>query len=307
LLYRNGDSRPYIRVRYGEYEETFLALFDTGSAISYAQLGSLVTLTEEQKAKCKEGGLLYGSEWCLLTVPVEGIIKTHVHLGDPEEVHIVDEIHVASPDESRPVDYLIGAGPGSEFASKFPVFTFIPDSRHYSHHRGNDAGRIITHAVQCFTDRLINIRLDEYEWIIPGSVAINSNDEDIHYSNARILLDTGALYNDLPGDAFDTFVNRMAKIGHPVTYQPPNLPVVHDCTNIEKFPYIHIVLGLPIDGITVTLVPFDYVIFNQDTHETCQLMFRRVSTPKIVVGVNILSRFAIEFNSKDGTVGLCRI
>jgi hypothetical protein len=178
-------------------------------------------------------------------------------------------------------------------------------------HQSSNAGRLVPAASLCYTDQKVIVPLVGLgdEWLIPGSFAINpqSPGEKILYTNANILLDTGANLFDLPAPAFDYFGKRMEAIGHPVTYQPPNLPIVTDCSNIEIFPTIHIVFGLPVDGITITLIPEQYLSLNPSSKDTCKVLFRRITSPTIVLGVSILSRFAIEFNASDRTVGLCRI
>jgi hypothetical protein len=296
------DVRPYVEIRYGEHEEVFLALFDTGSNPSFAQIDTIVTLSNEDRERCLKE-LSYGTEWCSITIAVDGLYKTIVHIGSI--IQVETEIHVTGKDDSRYVNYLVGIGPLSEFSKKFPVFTFIPIRSHES-----EAGRIVMNEAICFTDRKVYIPLTGhgYGWTIPGAVAINpsTSNGNVVYTNTEFLLDTGANTFDIPQRAFIIFVENMARMGRSVTYTAPGFPVIQNCRNIEKFPAIHFALGYPTDGLTLTLLPSDYISSAINNEGNCNVLFRPITSSTVVLGFQILSRFTIEFNAGEKSVALCR-
>jgi hypothetical protein len=286
-----------------------LALFDTGSEPSYADLAAQSTLTDSEREECA-GGLVYGVEWCETKLKVEGVLTTSLHLDN--EVSFDIDLHVVQTAETRDVDHLVGASPKSSFGIAYPVFRFIPGPQYLSTFwddeplkSTNIAGFLLVHELNCETDDMTTIPVTStHNWAIPGSVGIGeglSADDRITFASTQIFIDTGANLFDIPVTLYNNYVDRMEIIGHPVIYNAPNLPFIVDRSDIETFPVIHITLGSLSNSKTVTLRPQDYLIAG------CQLPFRPITDPRIIVGVFILARFAIEFNAEKGTVGLCRL
>ena len=312
-----NSMMPFVSARYGEGESFPLALFDTGSNVSYAMLVSL-DLTDDERAACRRG-LTYGSEWCLRVINVDGTRTMTVHLGESSSPLSVDTvIHVTDENKDTFVKYLVGAGPESEFARKYPVFTFVPNPVAFPPiSKDGEAGTLYVKEMECFSEAptYISTIFERNQWMIPAGIGVNpSNDQgEITFTKTEILLDTGASFFDLPAAAFDIFIKRMAEIGHPVTLDDSSSPfvsqyVVPDCTRINTFPNIHIAFGLPKDGLVLTLSPAEYLLFpSVEDRSTCNLVFQPITDTKpVVMGMVIVSKFIIEFNSRDNKIGLCR-
>ena len=283
----NYDGRPFLQVKLATEDESHSFLFDTGSNDSYSKLDGDEVFTE-----CVNE-LEYGGEDCTETIQIGKIFNVEASLGD-NGFRIINDLTVhATMERNEEVDHNLGAGPGSDFAKAVAIFTFVPPYR------------LIPDSVNGYCPMLyIPMRRALEHWTIPGSVGVDS-----WFTNARLVLDTGAnSYVDLPRKAYNLFVERMRVLGHDVVYNGNGeAPTVTNCHhNTKNFPIIQLAFGEPKDQFLVTLLADDYIISRDASTESCKIDFRPV-TPgtEILVGIDVLRKLIVEFNSREQTIGLC--
>ena len=189
---------------------------------------------------------------------------------------------------------LIGAGPGSIFATAHPQFSFRPVD---SHSMKLYFGPI--DPTKCEGGKVGYVSLtDNRHWTTTGSLQIGS---DVRFNDVHMAVDTGASVFAFPHQLFDKFAKSLVSRGIRYKYIPERLVGIVDCHDMPLLPPIEIHSR---NGFKITI---PYQLYIRKSGDSCTVLVASISNSlPIVLGKPVFLHFNVEFDSTNKRVGICK-